>query len=213
MVGFGAYRDTLEDLWRAIADGDQARIDEIVAAGWGLEGGEEKPLSILTAFMESPPEGWQEACRAAAGSVAFSGRLEHEEVAVLCPATDAMVVPSTFPEAFGMVAAEAAAAGALPVCADHSGLAEVAAALDERLPDSARGLTSFPLGIGSVEAIADRLNRWLALAPAERAEASASLAATVAHLWSWQGVARGIIAASAGELDGLPRVPSGSAPK
>jgi glycosyltransferase involved in cell wall biosynthesis len=213
MVGFGAYRDTLEELWRAIEAGDRARVEEIAAAGWALEGGEEKPLSMLTEFLASPPDGWADACTAAAGSVAFSGRLEHDEVAVLCPATDAMVVPSTFPEAFGMVAAESAAAGALPVCADHSGLAEVAAALDERLPDFAKGLTTFPLGAGAIAAIADRLNRWLALPPDEREEASASLAATVAHLWSWQGVARGIIAASAGELDGLPRVPSGSAPK
>ena len=38
-------------------------------------------------------------------------------------------MPSTFPEAFGMVAAEAAACGALPVVADHSGLAEVARTL------------------------------------------------------------------------------------
>ena len=41
----------------------------------------------------------------------------------------AMAVPSTFPEAFGMVAAEAAACGALPVVADHSGLGEVARTL------------------------------------------------------------------------------------
>src|SRR3712207_9004216 len=40
------------------------------------------------------------------------------------PAAEAMAVTSTFPEAFGMVAAEAAACGALPVVAAHSGLAE-----------------------------------------------------------------------------------------
>ncbi len=44
--------------------------------------------------------------------MAFTGRLEHEEVGRLVPATDALVIPSTFPESFGMVAAEAAAAGA-----------------------------------------------------------------------------------------------------
>ena len=49
------------------------------------------------------------------------------ELADVLPAAEAIVVPSTFPEAFGMVAAEAAACGALPVVAGHSGLAEVAA--------------------------------------------------------------------------------------
>ena len=34
-------------------------------------------------------------------------------------------MPSTFPEAFGMVAVEAAACGALPVSAGHSGMLEV----------------------------------------------------------------------------------------
>ena len=64
----------------------------------------------------------------------WAGRLEHDELADLLPATEAMVVPSTFPEAFGMVAAEAAACGALPVVARHSGLAEVAATLAEAVP-------------------------------------------------------------------------------
>ncbi len=86
-----------------------------------------------------------------------------------------MVVPSTFPEAFGMVAAEAAATGALPVCARHSGLAEVAEALAEALPAPLGELTSFGLGDDSVAAIADRLNRWLALGPGERGAAAAAL--------------------------------------
>ena len=148
MVGFGAYRDTLERLWQAIAAADIETARAIATAGWAGEGGEERPLSILSGFLSDPPEGWREAGRAAAGSVSFAGRLEHAEVGELLAATDAMVVPSTFPEAFGMVAAEAAAAGALPVCADHSGLAEVAAALDDELPAPARGLTAFPLGAG-----------------------------------------------------------------
>ena len=36
----------------------------------------------------------------------FAGRLEHAELAELLPTCEALVVPSTFPEAFGMVAAE-----------------------------------------------------------------------------------------------------------
>ena len=40
------------------------------------------------------------------------------------------VVPSIFPEAFGMVAAEAAAAGSPPLVARHSGLAEIADGLE-----------------------------------------------------------------------------------
>ena len=43
-------------------------------------------------------------------------------------------MPSTFPESFGMVAAEAAACGALPISAAHSGLLEVSRVLAAELP-------------------------------------------------------------------------------
>ena len=56
------------------------------------------------------------------------------------------MVPSTFPEAFGMVAAEAAACGVLPVSAAHSGLAEVSRALAAAVPPPSAALLAFPLG-------------------------------------------------------------------
>jgi hypothetical protein len=37
----------------------------------------------------------------------------------------------------------------------------------------------------------------------ERARVRAALAATVRERWSWEGVARGVIAAARGELEGL----------
>ena len=120
-----------------------------------------------------------------------------------------MVVPSTFPEAFGMVAAEAAGAGALPVCAHHSGLAEVAHALSEALEPDLAGLTTFDLGPGSVAEIAADLNRWLALPDDRRGPAEAALVEVVRSRWSWEGVARSVLAASSGELDQLHHVPSG----
>jgi glycosyltransferase involved in cell wall biosynthesis len=209
IAGFGAYRDTLERLWAALVAGEVGVVAEIARAGRGLEGGEQRPLRILEAFLDSLPAGYLASAQAAAGSVQFPGRLEHFEVAEALRESDAMVVPSTFPEAFGMVAAEGAAAAALPVCADHSGLAEVAEALDADLPAFARGLTAFPLDDRAVEAIAERVVRWLSLSAGERGEAGRALTATVERLWSWEGVARGVIAASAGDLDDLPRVPAG----
>ena len=86
-------------------------------------------------------------------------------------------MPSTFPEAFGMVAAEAAACGALPLSADHSGLAEVTATLAPALPEPLRALLSFEVGPRSVEEIAAKLVRWLTLDAAERGRARAALAA------------------------------------
>jgi glycosyltransferase involved in cell wall biosynthesis len=207
LVGFGEYRGASERLLAALEAGDLDAAREIAAAGRELEGGPPGPLRMLRAFLDSPPEGYAEAARAAAGSVALGGRLEHEEVGRLVPAADAMVVSSTFPESFGMVAAEAAAAGVLPVCAGHSGLLEVAEALAEAVGPQIGRLLSFPLGGEAVAAIADRLNGWLGLDVGAREGAAASLSARAGELWSWERVARGVIAASEGDLGELPSVP------
>src|ERR1700679_1897147 len=124
LAGLGAYEDGLRRLQKALDRGDLEDARAIAAAGWGLEGGEEKPLPILSAFLADPPPGYVEAARAAAGSVEWLGRLEHDEVAALLPRAEALVMPSTFPEAFGMVAVEAASSGTLPVSAGHSGMPE-----------------------------------------------------------------------------------------
>ncbi len=213
LVGFGEYRDGLLRLWDAIVDGDLDAARDIAGRGRGLEGGEEGELRFLRAFLDDPPDDYAEAAAAARGSVDLAGRLEYAEVARAVRASDAMVVPSTFPEAFGMVAAEAAATGALPVCARHSGLAEVAGTLAAALrkrPETAPAaeLTAFDLDRGAVAAIATRLDSWLGLDPAARADAGAVLADTVRSRWSWEGVARSVLAASAGELDRLDAVPA-----
>jgi glycosyltransferase involved in cell wall biosynthesis len=204
IAGFGEYEDGLRRLLNALETGDLRGAGEIAEAGRALEGGEEKSLPILSAFLQEPPAGYAEAAQGAAGSVEFIGRLEHDEVAELLPGAEALVMPSTFPEAFGMVAAEAAACGVLPVSAGHSGMLEVSRQLQEALPPEVGRLTSFPVEERAVEAIAERLNGWLGLPEEKRATAQESLVETARALWSWEGVARGVIDASRGELDRLP---------
>jgi glycosyltransferase involved in cell wall biosynthesis len=205
VAGFGAYEEGLRRLLAALERGDLDDAREVARLGWALEGGAEKPLPILSAFLADPPPGYAELARDAAGSVELIGRLEHSEVASFFPRAQAMVMPSTFPEAFGMVAVEAAACGTLPVSAEHSGMLEVARQLQADLPEGVGELTSFPVAEGAVEAIAARLSAWLALPENERERARATLVETVARLWSWEGVARGVLSAAAGELDRLPR--------
>ncbi len=204
IAGFGAYEEGLRRLLAALERGDLEDAGEVARLGRGLEGGSAEPLSILAAFLADPPPGYAEAARAVAGSVEFIGRLEHDQVAELLPHAEALVMPSTFPEAFGMVAAEAAACGALSVSAGHSGMLEVSRQLAAALPAASAPLTTFSVEKGAVEAIAARLNGWLSLPEEERAAAREALVATARRLWSWEGVARGVIAASRGELDRLP---------
>jgi glycosyltransferase involved in cell wall biosynthesis len=112
-------------------------------------------------------------------------------------------VPSTFPEAFGMVAVEAAACGALPLSAAHSGLAEVTRQLREAVEDDIKPLLSFERAPGAIEEIAAKLTKWLSMPPAERDRARRALSQEARGRFGWDGVARGVIAAAEGRLDEL----------
>jgi glycosyltransferase involved in cell wall biosynthesis len=203
IAGYGEYESGLRRLLAALDRGDLDDAREVAELGRGLEGGSVEPLPILSAFLADPPAGYLEVAEGMAGSVELIGRLEHDEVAELLPGAEALVMPSTFPEAFGMVAAEAAACGVLPVSAGHSGMLEVSRKLAETLPPEAAALVSFPVAEGAVEAIAARLNGWLELPEDEREAARAALVETARRLWSWEGVARGVLAASTGEGAGI----------
>jgi glycosyltransferase involved in cell wall biosynthesis len=209
VVGFGAYRDGFEALRDALAAGDLAAARELALAGRALErdATDARPLRHLLAFLDGLDGGrrerYVEAARALGERVVLTGRLEHDELTELLPACEAIVVPSTFPEAFGMVAAEAAACGVLPISAGHSGLAEVSAVLADAVPSEIAGLLSFPVDDDAVRALADRLVGWLTAEPQAREQARAGLVETVRERWSWAGVARGVIAAARGELERL----------
>jgi glycosyltransferase involved in cell wall biosynthesis len=123
--------------------------------------------------------------------VLFTGPLDHRHLVHLLALADVAVVPSIFPEAFGMVAAEAAAAGCPPIVADHSGLAEIARGLEDDYPPGRGGLASFPNG-DSV-ALRERLDAVLALRGADRAALRAAARKAAVERWSWSSVARQIL--------------------
>jgi len=201
VVGFGGFREGLEALARHLARGD-------LAAARAVRGETGAELPWLAAFLDSlegeAERAYVAAARAIEGRIAWSGRLEHAELADLLPAAEAMAVTSTFPEAFGMVAAEAAACGALPVVAAHSGLAEVARALADAMPAEARGLLTFDVGPGAVRELAEDLAGWLGAPDELRARAREAMVGVARERYSWDGVARTVVAAARGELDGLP---------
>ena len=121
----------------------------------------------------------------------FTGPLEHRHLVHLLPLADVAVVPSIFPEAFGMVAAEAAAAGCLPLVARHSGLQEIAEGLEAGYPPEARDLTSF--ATGEVADLTAKLERLLALSPDERSRLSKAARETTVERWSWRSVAERLL--------------------
>jgi glycosyltransferase involved in cell wall biosynthesis len=114
----------------------------------------------------------------------FTGPLEHRHLVHLIPLADVTVVPSIFPEAFGMVAAEAAAGGSIPLVARHSGLAEIAEALGPEL-------TSFENG--NADDLRAKLERLLAMSPGERAGLAAGARRVAEEQWSWAHVANRLL--------------------
>ncbi len=120
--------------------------------------------------------------------VLFTGPLQHRHLAHLWAAADVSVVPSVFPEAFGMVAAEAAATGCPPVVARHSGLAEVADGIAGFLPEHLRTAITFQRG--DAGDLRRALEEVLSLSSEDRQELSRGCRAAVVALWSWDSVAR-----------------------
>ena len=125
--------------------------------------------------------------------VLFTGALEHRHLAHLWALADVSVTPSTAPEAFGMVAAEAAACGAPPVVARQTGLAEVAEGLEAHYPARLKHLTSFENG--DAGELAARLEEILALPGGERELLRDAARRAAVDLWSWERIAALILSA------------------
>ena len=121
----------------------------------------------------------------------FTGPLEHRHLVHLLPLVDVAVAPSIFPEAFGMVAAEAAASGVPPLVARHSGLAEVARGLESVYPAEHRRLASFRTG--DVDDLAEKLDRLLALPQEERDVLREAARRAAVERWSWGSVAERLL--------------------
>jgi glycosyltransferase involved in cell wall biosynthesis len=158
VVGFGTLREGLQALVRALSAGDERAVEKIAELGRLLEGG---PAGPLEHFELS--EGLLRDAAGMKDSVEFVGPLYHEDLAKLLPVADAGVVPSIFPETFGLVAAEFAASGVVPFVADHSGLREAGEIIGRGLPFDLRiGMNGFE------ENIARALTDYLKLPEEER---------------------------------------------
>jgi glycosyltransferase involved in cell wall biosynthesis len=179
VVGFGLFREWLSAFLQCLDRSDEAGLTWLIQA------------SELTADL---PPGLPRRANGVASRVMFTGRLDHRYAPGALAALDVLVVPSVLDEAFGMVAAEAASAGALPLVARHSGLAEVAGALEEAVDRP--GLFSFEPGPGAVSRIAAGLDRLLGLPQEEREELRRGVSRFVARDWNWERTAERLLASA-----------------
>jgi glycosyltransferase involved in cell wall biosynthesis len=177
VVGFGSDRDWLAALTIALREGDRAALEWLRDVGG---------LPVDPSAAPGPT--------AERVDVTFTGLLDHRYAPGTLAAMDVQVVPSILKEAFGMVAAEGAASGALPMVARHSGLAEVAGALETEV--GRPGLFSFDPGEGAVQRLAEGIDRLLSLPNDEREELRGAVSSFVATHWTWERTAAGLLAAA-----------------
>ena len=180
VVGYGGFEAELKQLWEALRRGDEDEVRSLAERG---DGG---PLTGLTEWLER--DGMDDSFREGIARVhlEWAGRLDHGPLSGVLPSFDALVVPSVVPEAFGMVAAEAAACGVLPIVPAHSGIGEIGETLEREL--DAPGLLIFDPA-RPVEGIARALDQVLGLDPVRRKEMEQGAATVARQLWAWPHVA------------------------
>ena len=189
IVGYGGFEGGLRELSAALATGDMERAFRVAAEEEGA------PLHDLRSFLEEVRDDDSYRQRARSVEVTFAGRLDHEPLAQVLPTFDLLVVPSVVPEAFGMVAVEAAACGVLPLVPKHSGIGEIGEALESDL--AVPGLLTFdphdPVG-----GIAAGIERVLALDREERSRLGKGAARLARSRWSWSHVADRLLELASG---------------
>jgi glycosyltransferase involved in cell wall biosynthesis len=121
-VGFGSYREHMEGMIQGLTQGDRQLFLACAKAG---------------DFVETPNvDNWFRPLTPQEGDrITVTGILDHEALGHLLPLASLTIVPSKWPEAFGMVAVEAMAAGVLPLCNDHAGLRDVIETVHAESPE------------------------------------------------------------------------------
>ena len=169
IVGFGQFREILELMVYALVSGDQGLFRALcfhtqeLFPGAGVD-----RLHFLMEFVDNLDERdkTQEYFKSAADlnlaeHIIFTGYVGHDSLANLLPCADLAVATSIFPEAFGMVAAEALSSGVMPVQTHHTGFIDVINVVKEHFRDSFEGLKRIDLDDMLVPNLANNITVFL----------------------------------------------------
>jgi len=183
VVGFGTFREGLQALVHSLSTGDEKAVRRLAELGKLLEGGPMEPLE----HFDLSKRLLRDAVEMEDG-VEFVGPLYHEELAKLLPVAEVGVVPSIFPETFGLVAAEFAASGVVPFVADHSGLREAGEIICRGLPFDLRVSMD-----GFQENLAQALTDYLARPEQERRRCGEIVRRNSVEYLSWRTLAERLV--------------------
>ena len=200
IAGFGPFREPAEVILNALAEGKVEELKKLVASsklfaleGHGNDGGELPLLgSILEAHGDQMKRDVDSIDFDIRERVLFTGILNHAQLVHLLPAMDVLIAPSVFPEAFGMVAIEAASCGVFPVVTYQSAFREIADHIKDLVGDlfETRDVTLDPaasINIAyNVLAFIDHKKTWEA---DDLVTFKQSLRRLVVENFSWEGIA------------------------
>lgn len=183
IVGHGPLREAMEAFVFALAHGDRALAEEIVARGREIEGdpegaAESSSLPEMRDFLaELASRGELDSYFALAkegvreDSVVFTGYLTHRELRFLFPCCDVGIFPSVVREAGPLVFLEALASGCFPLGTYTGGMAASIDAVAAELGDEvANAMKLDP--VHTIRDIVLRVPEAIALVPRYRAEFS-----------------------------------------
>ena len=191
VIGYGTFREGLEALTLALSTGNHRVVELLTEGGRLFEGGTPSAMEHfeVTDALLRDAEGM-------APGVEFVGPLYHAELARVLPAAEVAVVPSIFPETFGLVAAEAGAASVPPFVANHSGLREAGGFVGRGLPFDTRVNLDGDFGDNLAQALAG----YLTLPKEERQRSREIVRRNSVEDLSW-----GALAGRIAELASRPR--------
>ena len=110
--GFGTYREHMNQLLHCFVEGNQTKAEKIAKAGDFIT-----EYQVKDYFFKADKE--------VISRITILGFVEHAILSKVLPLCTICVVPSRVAEPFGMVTVESMAAGVLPLCNNHTGLADV----------------------------------------------------------------------------------------
>jgi glycosyltransferase involved in cell wall biosynthesis len=184
IVGYGELEGVLKDVAGRLKEGD------VNAARVLLEEVDDPAVHRAVSFLISDAVNDSYRERLGQVEVTFTGRLEHDPLSRLLPTFDLLVVPSVVSEAFGLVAAEAAASGVLPLVPNHSGIGEAGAAIEAAI--SRPGWLTYD-SRDPVTGIAGAIDRVLAVPIEERSHLGRIASQLARSRWSWRHVSQTLL--------------------
>jgi glycosyltransferase involved in cell wall biosynthesis len=137
-----------------------------------------------------PDFGWEEEelyAKAAKANtkdrIKFVGHLAHEQLAPLLAGADIVLMPSVYPEAYGMAVVEGLSSGAVPIASYHSGLKTPLDILEAKIKDPV--IKSIIRGVSLTRALADSVVHILDRYPTKDTRFRDRLHALAETRFSW----------------------------